>query len=148
MKCKSHKQNTSIDIANRKFSNPGEIKIYTILLVEDDDDLRLLYKRILTSFGFKVIATAKNGNEAVKIYKELSDTIDLIIMDYKMPKKNGIQAGKEILDYDNKAEILIISGDSDIKKTVLSNDMEFLDKSFTIKELLKKLNEIVNSNHF
>ncbi len=132
-----------VDIAELKFGNPGKIKIYKIFLVEDDGDLILLYNRILSSFGYKVIATAENGKEAVEKYKEFVEKPDIIIMDYKMPIKNGIEAGKEILALENTAKILMLSAIPDIKKIAISNNMYFLEKSFTIKELLKKLQEII-----
>ena len=132
-----------IDVAELKFGNPGKIKIYKIFLVEDDGDLTLLYNRILGSFGYKVIATAENGKEAVEKFIEFPEKPDIIIMDYKMPIKNGIEAGKEILTHDKTAKILIISANPDIKKIANANSMFFLDKSFSIKELLKKLQEIL-----
>jgi len=143
MKIGLNKRVNYVDLVDKKFGNPGKIKIIKVFLVEDDEDLRLLYERILASFGFKVVEFAANGKEAVEKYKSLSLKPDVTIMDYQMPLKNGIEAGKEIIKHNPKAKILILSADRNIKEKVLSNNMNFLDKAFNIKELLNKLQELL-----
>lgn len=91
-----------------------------ILVVEDEDDLRKLYEKILNFNGCKVIASAKDGKEAVQKFSQLPQKPDIIFMDYKMPVKNGIDAMKEILQIDSTARIFFISADATIKDEVLA----------------------------
>ena len=52
---------------------------------------------VLEAYGYSVIGKAKNGQEAVDMYRSFSNKPDVIIMDHRMPVKDGIEATKEIL---------------------------------------------------
>ena len=69
-----------------------------MFLVEDELSILELYEMILSISGFEVIGTAKNGEEAVQMYKSFPKRPDVIIMDHRMPIKSGIEASKEILE--------------------------------------------------
>ena len=86
-----------------------------IFIVDDDDSILKLYKQFLEFKGFIVIDYAKNGIEAVDKYLSFQNKPDLIIMDYHMPIKNGIEATREILKIDENVKIFLISGDHTIK---------------------------------
>ena len=73
-----------------------------IFIVDDDDSILKLYKKFLEFKGFDVIDHAYNGTEAVDKYLRFKNKPDLIIMDYHMPFKDGIEATKEILKIDGK----------------------------------------------
>ena len=90
----------------------------TILIVEDDKSTQRLYKMILETSGHQVIGTAYNGEEAVKLYRTILDKPDIILMDYRMPFKDGIETTKEILqlDINNHSKIIFLSADESIKK--------------------------------
>ena len=80
------------------------------LLIADDDDLvRESIQEMLSSLGHKTIQ-AKDGLEAVSIYKTMLGQISLIIMDIKMPRMDGIEAAKLIKEFDGAAKIILISG--------------------------------------
>ena len=118
---------------------------YSIFLVDDDNFHRSLYKRILNTFGYQVIATAKNGMEAIEKYKNFSKYPNLVIMDYNMPGKTGIDAGNVIKKINKQAKILIMSSDTEIKEEVILNGMSFIDKASSIKNLLEELQKIEDS---
>lgn len=110
--------------------------------MEDDHSLRLLYEKALHLSGYNVIGSAKDGEEAVKMFKDFSKKPDIIIMDHRMPIKNGIQATKEILESSNKNKPIIIfaSADKTIKETALSIGVRnFKDKPFTLERLFKNI---------
>ncbi len=80
------------------------------LLIVDDEPLSLYAIRALINRKFSdvsIVAEAKNGQEAVELYKELKP--DMLIMDIKMPLLNGIDASKQILDEFKEANILILT---------------------------------------
>lgn len=84
----------------------------SILLVEDDEDLLLIYKEILELHQFKV-STAKNGKEGVEKFLELKPS--LVIMDGDMPIQNGYDAFKQIKKMDKNANVVIVTGFSEFE---------------------------------
>ncbi|MBV8066143.1 MAG: response regulator [Actinobacteria bacterium] len=67
-----------------------------ILVAEDETIIRLDLKEMLERAGFEVVAEARDGDEAVSLAR--SEQPDLAIMDVKMPKADGIEAARRILD--------------------------------------------------
>jgi len=85
----------------------------TILLVEDDADLRKNLRKELTALGYAVL-TAKNGTEALKVYEENKDILKLVISDIIMPEMGGIEL-KLFLSKENPVlKFLFISGTNEI----------------------------------
>ena len=79
------------------------------------------------------------------MYKGFTDKPDIIILDYRMPIKNGIDALKEILKIDRNSKIIFASADRTIKQEVYSSGaVGFLDKPFTHKKLVKTVNECLD----
>lgn len=86
---------------------------------------------------------AKNGEEAVKLYKSFFTKPDLIIMDHQMPLKSGLEATKEILQIDKNAKVIIISADKTIKELSYSiGAICFIKKPFNVENLIKKINKV------
>lgn len=118
-----------------------------ILIVEDDHSLRILYEKALKLNGYNVIGSAKDGEEAVNLYKDLKDKTEIILMDHRMPIKNGIEATKEILanSSKNKPKIIFASADKTIKKIALSiGAISFKDKPFSLERLFKNIEKSLN----
>lgn len=78
-----------------------------IMLVDDAAFMRMMIKNTLTQGGYTNIIEAENGAEAVDKYK--TESPDLIIMDITMPEKDGIQALREIKEYDANSNIVMCS---------------------------------------
>ena len=117
----------------------------SIFIVEDDESLSILYKKALILNGYDVIALAKNGQEAVNIFKELQDKPDIILMDHRMPIKNGLEATKEILKINNNSKIIFASADSSIKDEAISiGATSFKNKPFTLNKLIQNIEKVVN----
>ena len=116
----------------------------TIFLVEDELSTLALYNSLLKANGFEILDEAKNGEEAVIKYLSFSKKPDVIIMDYKMPLKNGLEATKEILQINNKAKIIIVSGDRAIEHiTKEIGAISFIKKPFDNKRLVKNIEKAV-----
>jgi len=95
--------------------------------------------------GFQTFR-ASNGKEAVDLYKTLSDKPDIILMDHRMPVKNGIEASKEILEIDNQSKIIFLSADSSVENDALSiGAKKFVKKPFTIKDLIQNIEIALNT---
>src|ERR1700749_2894690 len=82
-----------------------------ILLIEDDDQLRTLLKRLLTSSGYEVWE-ARDGQGVVRMYEEHQP--DLVITDIVMPEKEGLEVIMELRRRDRKVKIITISGGGQI----------------------------------
>jgi two-component system chemotaxis response regulator CheY len=99
---------------------------------------------VFTSSGFNVAGMAKNGKEAIEIYKSLSIKPDVIIMDHRMPIMNGIEASKEILSYDEHAKIIFASADMTVKQQASSMGViSFKSKPFDIKQLINNVKKAI-----
>ncbi|WP_176957368.1 response regulator [Mariprofundus sp. KV] len=81
----------------------------TILLADDDEMLLIAYADILSSLGYQVI-TASNGMQALNIYKEKSDAIDLVILDIVMPELGGVDAARDIRKLNPGQKLLFSTG--------------------------------------
>ncbi len=115
-----------------------------VFIVEDEYDLQFIYKQILTLKGFDVLDSAINGEEAVSKFRAVSEKPDIILMDHRMPLKNGIDASKEILLLDNKARIIFVSADGSVKEEALSiGATDFFNKPLDLFKLIKHMNMIV-----
>jgi len=118
-------------------------KIAEIFLVDDEEFIVELYRDILESKGHRVIAVASDGDEAVKKYRTLKDKPVIVIMDQRMPVKDGVTATHEIISMDPNAKILFGSADLQIKsEAIKAGAKDFLLKPFRIEALLKAIEEI------
>lgn len=118
----------------------------TILFAEDNEDVRVLSKRVLEENGYTVV-DAVDGEDAINKFKENRDGIQLIIIDVIMPKKSGKEAIDEIKKTKPDVKILFTSGyTSDIisRKGILEEGMDFISKPVTPHNLLTKIREILD----
>ena len=99
-----------------------------------------MYETMLKILGFNIVNTATNGEEAVNMYKSFSVKPDIILMDHRMPIKNGLEASKEILQIDKSSKIIFISADQPIKKSALAlGELDFIGKPLTMKILIDSI---------
>ncbi len=118
----------------------------TILILEDDRDVRGMIVKILSDQGYSTVE-AGNGDDAVRVYREHKDAIDLIILDVVMPGRNGRQALDEISLVNPKVKAIFMSGytgDIVIEKGVQKEDVEFLQKPLSATNLLTKVREVLD----
>jgi two-component system chemotaxis response regulator CheY len=120
----------------------GGLHIVTIFLVDDEKFIVDLYRDILEANGHTVVGVASDGEEAVRKYKEMGEKPVIIIMDQRMPVKDGVSATQEILKMDPGATIFFGSADLHIEKEALAAGAKgFLLKPFRIEELLQAITE-------
>ena len=119
----------------------------TILIAEDNDEVRGSISRILMNYGYKVYE-AKDGEEALGIAEEFKGKIDLIISDIIMPKMNGMKVAEGVKEHYPEVKVLYISGYTDniiTQKGILKPGINFLQKPFTTSLLLRKVREVLES---
>jgi signal transduction histidine kinase len=119
----------------------------TILVVEDNPEVRNLNRTVLETFGYRIVE-ANDGEEAVTQFLRYRDDIDLVVMDVVMPKLNGREAYAKISDIRPDVKILFTSGyTADIvqQKGIITEGLTFLSKPMTPATLLKKVRELLDS---
>ena len=84
----------------------------TILLVEDEEEIRLLAKTILTNLGFTIVE-ASNGKEALELYQQNAADISLVLLDIGMPVMDGYELFRELKKLNPALPIIISSGFGD-----------------------------------
>ena len=81
----------------------------TILLAEDNEDVRNLAERVLQKGGYTVLVAA-DGDQAVEVFKENASDVDLVMLDLVMPRLGGREASEQIKQVKNGVRILFASG--------------------------------------
>lgn len=94
-----------------------EKKHLSIMIIEDEQDILLLYKDYLLSRGHNVVATSTTANEILSDYDRIRP--DVAILDYKLPNdKNGLDAALQILNKYPLAAILIVTAYETVTKEI------------------------------
>jgi len=115
-----------------------------ILIAEDEPGTNETYRLLLDDEGHEVTVTA-NGEECLQIYRRNVDAFDLLILDYRMPVKDGGTVLQEVLKTNPNQKVLIASAYS---KTLLRrlnldvDNVKVLQKPFEPELLLDTVNEL------
>jgi len=120
----------------------------TVLLVEDDPQLRELTSSVLAQCGYKVLV-AGNPEEGLAISKQHHRDIRLLITDVVMPRINGRQLAEQVLRIAPDVRVLYISGYTDdaiVHYGVLDEGLWFLPKPFTMAALVNKVREVLDAS--
>lgn len=122
--------------------------MYKVMVVDDEPEIRRGLKTIVDwgGLGFCVAGEASNGKEAVDRHRELSP--DLIVIDIRMPRMDGLQAIREIRKTDGVCQFLILSGYADFayaKQAIEMNVSGYVLKPIDEEELKEKLLRIRSS---
>ncbi|MFO7760217.1 MAG: response regulator [Desulfobia sp.] len=113
----------------------------TVLLIDDEKIILEVGEKMLTSLGYRVLK-ASQGKEAVEIYKENKDWIDLVILDMIMPVMNGSETYDALKKIDQDIIVILSSGYSingEASEIMSKGANDFIQKPFTIKELSHKV---------
>ena len=114
-----------------------------ILIVDDAAFMRLSLKTMLEKNGFEVVGEAENGRKAIEKYKILKP--DVVTMDIKMPDMDGVEALSEIMKFDSKANVIMLSAmgqEEKIRDAVLLGAKNFIVKPFKEEFLIKTLSKL------
>ncbi|MBN2425279.1 MAG: response regulator [Calditrichaceae bacterium] len=128
-----------------KIKKVNEPKLHKILLVDDEEIIRELILDVLPSNKYKVY-TAANGKEGLKIFKQLSGEIDLVILDVVMPEMDGSELFDAIRKIRKDVKVIVTSGYSKASvrdRLALSDVNAFFPKPFIIDDLIALLNKLL-----
>ncbi len=137
---------TTDDPIPRENPQPGPGK-GTVLLVDDEENLRVSGREMLEFFGYTVL-TAADGEEAVAIYEREWHTIDVVVLDLIMPGMGGKKCLEKLLTIQPEAKVIVASGFSandSIQDILMAGALDFLAKPYSADILLQKLQKALAS---
>jgi len=116
-----------------------------ILIVDDAQFTRNILKNIIskTNYG-EVVGEAKNGNEAIALYKKLKP--DMVTMDLVMPEKGGIETIEDLLKVDPKAIIVVVSAlgqEALVLEAAKKGAKDFIQKPFKTEQIVEVMERIL-----
>ena len=120
----------------------------TVLLVEDEEQVRTVAGSILRRAGYTVLQAASPG-EAIAIAQRAEVPIDLLVSDVIMPKMNGRQMAERILSAQPSIKVLFMSGYTDdviLHHGVLDGGVAFLQKPLTRESLTRRVRQVLDSS--
>jgi PAS domain S-box-containing protein len=116
-----------------------------ILLVDDEDSIRLVAKRILEQLGYRILPAA-TGAEALEIFRRERHGIDLVILDMIMPGLGGGETYRELKEIDPAVKVLLSSGyslDGETRELMAAGARGFIQKPYRIAALSRLVAEIL-----
>ena len=119
----------------------------TILIVEDETEVRDVASETLQSVGYRIIEAA-NGIEALECIKNKGSELSLVITDVIMPGMGGKELAENIEKIQPRLKVLFTSGYTDhkiVKSGKLRNGINFLHKPYSIHELSRKVRELIEN---
>ncbi|MFA4993800.1 MAG: ATP-binding protein [Bdellovibrionales bacterium] len=117
----------------------------TILLVEDEDAVRVFSSRALRNKGYNILE-ARSGEEAIEVLKNEGDKVDLIVSDVVMPQMDGPTMYKHVREKWPKIKVIFVSGYTEdrLREQFTSGEtIYFLPKPFTLKQLAGKVKDVM-----
>ncbi len=119
----------------------------SILVVDDEDQIREMTKKSLETHGYKVI-TASDGKEAIALYSQHREEIKAVLMDMMMPVMDGPASIRELHKINSGVKIIAVSGLTEKDKLAKVDETHiraFLTKPYTAEKLLNTVNDILNT---
>jgi signal transduction histidine kinase/ActR/RegA family two-component response regulator len=131
------------ELPEKRLPRGGE----TVLVVEDDKDLRSLMAQALKQQGYKALEAA-NGEEGLLLFDKYRQEIDLVVTDIVMPLMSGFELTDLLMPLSPHMKVLYISGYPDnpaLQKRYLNRETHFLPKPFSLEDLAIKVRKVLDN---
>jgi len=118
----------------------------TVLIGEDEDALRKIAADFLRTLGYRVVA-ARNGDDALALFREKPGEIDMALLDIAMPGMNGLDVYHEIKKVRPDIDVLFMTGyslDAANISTIQNQGISIIRKPFTMTALARRIREILD----
>lgn len=130
-----------------KKDNSVQKGIGTILVVDDEDIMRVIAKKILEACGYRVI-TVKNGQRGIDVLNEKKEKITAVLLDMSMPGLSGKETFLEMKKIDSNVKVLLTSGlklDKRINEVMTLGVKDFIQKPLTLRDLSIAMKKVIGS---
>ena len=114
----------------------------TILLVEDDRDIRAFTAALLERAGYRVV-TAVDGDEGLRVYENHRASVALLLTDFKLPKLNGRELAGRILELTPELPVLVMTGDH----PNVAGPYACIEKPIATADLLQRVSALLDRSH-
>ena len=117
-----------------------------VAIVEDEKELVAILKKYFYVKGIPISFVAYDGETAVKLFRAAAPKPDVILLDYRLPAKDGIAVAREMLAIEPRARIIFLSGDSRVEKEALAAGAAlFLKKPSSLQAIINAIDFISNT---
>ena len=116
----------------------------TVLLVDDEEVILEVGKDLLEALGYRVII-ARDGKEAIEVYRKDQEDIDFVLLDMVMPIMGGGEAYDRMKEINPGIKVLLSSGysiDGEATEILKRGCNDFIQKPFNMNELAERIREI------
>ena len=130
--------------ADEEEAVPDPVQRETILVAEDETAVRKLVCRQLRNAGYEVL-DADSGEKALELFAASAGGVGVLLTDVIMPRLSGKELAERILDQDPGIKVIFMSGYTDeviAKEGILEEGQLFIQKPFSARDLLEKLQEV------
>ncbi|MGD9200154.1 MAG: response regulator [Chitinispirillia bacterium] len=120
----------------------------SIVLIDDDDTMRIVASEMLEDIGFSV-KTFKNSKEGLEYYARNQDLVDMVMVDLIMPDPNGTSCFTKIREINSQSKIIITSGQfvqEKMRDILDTGNIKFIQKPFDTRKLSKTIQEFELNN--
>ncbi len=118
----------------------------SIMIVDDSDAIRMVIKDILVIGKHNLVAELASGVGVLEEY--VKSRPDIVLLDMAMPKKDGLTVLKEIMSYDPKARVIMISASDNqetVKECIKTGAKSYILKPFNFQDVLEIITRVANS---
>ena len=137
---------TNTTITSRITNNTHSMKTTRAIVIDDDQDTLDIFCEFLKLKKVEVVGKAKNGLQALRLYKETKP--DIVLMDVMMPDYNGFFGLEKIKEFDSNSKIVMVTADLTEKTAQRLNELgadEILYKPYEIDQVMKTINKLLES---
>jgi len=120
----------------------------TVLVVEDEDQLRKLIAQVLQNQGYKTLE-ASCGHDALKIFKEQKESIHMLLVDVVMPRMSGVQLVEQCKEVGQELKVLYMSGYAERMTAypeVFETETNYIRKPFSVQSLARRVREVLDKD--
>jgi DNA-binding NtrC family response regulator len=117
-----------------------------IAIVDDDPDIRKIFSMIISHLGYSSFVF-ESGTSFVRALVKDNLSFDLVLMDYRMPEMNGIEASRIIQSYRPDLKIVLITAYDFVEKEALANGLLYMRKPLSMEAFSKILKQTLGVSH-
>lgn len=117
-----------------------------VMIIDDSDAIRMVLKDILIIGKHKMIQELSSGIDALGEYSKLKP--DIVLLDMAMPKKDGLTVLKEIIGFNPKAKVIMISASDNqetVKECMRAGALAYILKPFNFQDVIDIINKVARS---